>query len=284
MAGPAPSPADAAVLVDEVGVPDLAVEQADGLADLVGHDGGSAGEDRGGVLGLLGRLLDRLADEIGEEEGELGFEEAGRRNEGLALVELEIAPIAEVRPRELCSSVQTISFCRSFQTLARYRFLQFLSPYEMLVIVHKVVPTLAEGPAVNTTVFTSTRRVLHSDGPGQRFWCELALDALAVAPRRLNGCPLDFALGIERRTGGGLRIMADGGCSEGAPVLAEEAHDRTLHHDIRSQGRAEPPGRRDNMAHIGLVSAGLAETGSGQCRRGNGFVSVPGSRPKMFAR
>ncbi|CRK27082.1 hypothetical protein BN1708_004304 [Verticillium longisporum] len=183
--GGAGGPADAAQVVDEVDVADLAVEQADGLADLggdgaahekvatplgggeaaaqaaheeadepglervvlhveahelqavvaagVGEQGVEGGVGGGGeegvglVLGPAaleqgddGRLavqdvgrgaeaavrgVEGVADKVGEEEGDFGFEGARRREEGLAVVELEVAPVAEVGAGHLGFSV-----------------------------------------------------------------------------------------------------------------------------------------------------------------------------------
>lgn len=60
-----------------------------------GDDGGVAGEEGGGVCFLAGGQ--GAAEEVGEVEGEVGFEEAGGREEGFAFVEGEVDPVAEVR-------------------------------------------------------------------------------------------------------------------------------------------------------------------------------------------
>ena len=69
------------------------------LAPLAAEDGddrGAAPELRGGVaLGAV--LVEGLAVEVGEVEGLVGAEEAGRGDEGFAVVVLEVGPVAEVR-------------------------------------------------------------------------------------------------------------------------------------------------------------------------------------------
>lgn len=77
-------------------------DEAGGLAlgPLTAEDGDDAGlarEQRSCVAGFLVRLEERLAVQVGEEEGELGLEQSWRCDEGLALVELQVVPVAEVR-------------------------------------------------------------------------------------------------------------------------------------------------------------------------------------------
>ena len=78
------------------------------LAAEDGHDGGAAGEERRRVTRRLVGLEERLAVEVREEEGELGLEQARGRDEGLAAVELQIAPVAEVGPGYLGGPVQNV--------------------------------------------------------------------------------------------------------------------------------------------------------------------------------
>lgn len=174
-AGPATSPTNAAVLVHQICIADLAVQQADGFADMVrdaaadkkvlvpvllgeplaqrahkepdeprlsgivlvvytnnlcqvpallddlvhrrvgrfgdeavglllgplaakdGYDGGLALEERRGVLCSLVVLHDGLAVQVREVKGQFPFEKARKGQKRLALVVLQIAPVAEIR-------------------------------------------------------------------------------------------------------------------------------------------------------------------------------------------
>ncbi|KAJ6445880.1 vesicle transport v-snare protein [Purpureocillium lavendulum] len=223
VAGAAAGPADAAVVVDEGAAeeahePGLAgvvlVVDVDELGDagvalddvVQGRVGGARGEagdlllgplaaedgDDGCAAGEQGRrvaqrrvgLDESLAVEVGEEEGELGLEEARGRDEGLALVVLEVAPVAEL-----------------------------FAALQVLVVVDKVLLALLEGAAVDARVLAGPRGQRHADGPREGLGDEVALDALAVGARGLDGRAGDGALGVERGARGGL--VGAGGARRG---------------------------------------------------------------------
>lgn len=205
------------------------------LAAKDGDDGGAAGEQwRGVARGGVG-LEEGLAVEVGEEEGELGLEEARGRDEGLALVELEVAPVAEVGTRDLggprCAS--SVSHCSSSLSVTRepsrrsngstggWQGLQLFSPLQVLVVVDKVLLALLKGAGVDARVLAGLGGQRHADGPGQGLGDEVALDALAVGARGLDGGAGDGALGVEGGSGGGL-VCAGGarrGRGEAASLL-----------------------------------------------------------------
>lgn len=53
-------------------------------------------------------LEERLAVKIGEIERVVGFEEPGRGDEGFALFESQVSPVAEIRPYYLGCSVECV--------------------------------------------------------------------------------------------------------------------------------------------------------------------------------
>jgi hypothetical protein len=124
--------------------------------DLTLH--GFAGVASKTAVAVAGVVLDRifpqrLAEEVRKEERMLGSEQAGVGDKLLALVEAQVAPVAEVGLGDLLS--------------------HFGAAGQVLIVVYKVIAALAEGAWVFAHVLEWLGRVGHSDGSAERSWGEL---------------------------------------------------------------------------------------------------------------
>lgn len=115
----------------------------------------------------------------------------------------EITPVAKVGSGETCSSVREVSLvtqakqpCLSRPPLSGCD-LQFLPPCEMLIPVDKVCAAFLECSTVQARVLARLWWCGHANGPWQRHGLEVAIDALSIAPGRLNRNSGNFLLRIE---------------------------------------------------------------------------------------
>ena len=107
--------------------------------------------------------MEGLAVEVGEVEGFVGAEEAGRGNEGLAVVVLEVGPVTKVGPRDLLLSGFVGVWSAEYRALIErggaleggegevgeeHMNIQLLTPDKVLVVVDKVIPPLAHRPQI----------------------------------------------------------------------------------------------------------------------------------------
>lgn len=162
--------------------------------------------------------MEGLTVEVGEEEGPVGAEEAGRGDEGLAVVVPQVCPVTEVGPRELFLSgfgggrlaggVEILRQQRRVKwgadIVEERRNIQLLAPDQMLVIVHKVVSPLAQRPHIQSRVLARYGRRVHPNGPREGLRREL-VDAVTPRSRSVDG-----GSGGEGSFRGGLRPIGSG--------------------------------------------------------------------------
>lgn len=113
-----------------------------------GDDGGLADQDAGGVAGFL-VLEEGAAVEVGEVEGDVALEGAGRGEEGFALVECHVGPVAEVGFGDLAGAGEGLVMVWLGERGGDGKGdVQLLSPREMFVVVDEVIAALFQGPGV----------------------------------------------------------------------------------------------------------------------------------------
>lgn len=109
--------------------------------------------------------------QIGKVQGKVGFEETWRREEGLALVELHVAPVAEVGAGDFgFANVITLISQEAGRRMkihgqCRDGFSQHLSLLQMFLIVDEVIPLLLECARIDACVFSGIWGVVHANGP-----------------------------------------------------------------------------------------------------------------------
>ena len=212
-------------------------------------DDGRLAHERGSRVALRAAfaLEQRSAVQVREIERDVALEEARRREESLALVELQVAPVAEIGSAKLFLPVKIkgISIMlpifpfpsyhhqpywfvveaiikmegemRQWYNLANIQLfspLQMLGPASRAGHGRELLAALVPGPLVDARVLPLFRGVRHADRPAQRHGREL-LNALAIAARRsgklLRGRRDDVPQ-LRSLCGGG------GGCSFGGAV------------------------------------------------------------------
>jgi|SRR5690349_14062628 hypothetical protein len=102
--------------------------------------------------------------------------------------------------------------------------LQLLSPLQVLVVVDKVLTTLAQCSTINARVLSGLGGQRHADRSRERFGDEMPLLSFSIASWSFNGFR-DVGLGIQGCAGSRLFFPCwpERGSGEGSTSLAEEA-------------------------------------------------------------